>query len=333
LNNSILNLVAVFMTGFLLTYLLTPIIAKIMSYFKKTGIDVHKLDKPKIPEACGISIIISMTVSVILLILLFPQFEMEFLAFIISGLIAGVIGFIDDLKSLGARMKPFLTAFSCIPILILGTYNPYPILPFIGKVRLTLVYPFLLPFALAVPANAVNMMDVFNGSMTATSSIILFTLFACLMLAGKLEYAALVLALLGCLIAFYLFNRYPAKVFAGDTGSLFIGASIGALAILGSIELVVIVALMPYIMNAFYGLSTVGRLYERRELKTRPIKLINNGKLAITKDKKAPMTLTRLILVRGALKEYEIIKKMCILTAVASVLAIITYLFIGAVRI
>jgi len=333
LNNSILNLAAVFMTGFLLTYLLTPIIAKIMSYFNKTGIDVHKLDKPKIPEACGISIIISMTVSVILLILLFPQFGTEFLAFIISGLIAGVIGFIDDLKGLGARMKPFLTAFSCIPILILGTYNPYPILPFIGKVRLTLVYPFLLPFALAVPANAVNMMDVFNGSMTATSGIILFTLFTCLMLAGKLEYAALALALLGCLIAFYLFNRYPAKVFAGDTGSLFIGASIGALAILGSIELVVIVALMPYIMNAFYGLSTVGRLYERRELKSRPIKLINNGKLAITKDKKAPMTLARLILVRGSLKEYEIVRKMCTLTAIASILAIITYLLTGAVRV
>ena len=301
-----------------------------MFYFNKTGIDVHKLDKPKIPEACGISIIVAMTVSVILLILLFPQFRTEFLAFIISGLIAGVIGFIDDLTNLGARMKPFLTAFSCIPILILGTYNPYPILPFIGKVRLTLVYPLLLPFALAVPANAVNMMDVFNGSMTGTSSIILFTLFACLMLAGKLEYAALALALLGCLIAFYLFNRYPAKVFAGDTGSLFIGASIGALAILGSIELVVIVALMPYIMNAFYGLSTVGRLYERRELKSRPIKLINNGKLAVTKDKKAPITLVRLILARGPLKEYEIVKKMCILTAIASILAIITYLFIGA---
>ena len=326
--NSIFYFAAVFALGFLLTYLLTPTIAKAMLHLNKVGIDVHKLKKPRIPEMGGISIIIAMIVSTAALIFLFPHFKIEFLSFILSCAIAGIIGFIDDLKSLGARTKPLLTALSCIPILVLGTYNPHPILPFIGKVRLTLVYPFLLPFAFAVPANAVNMMDVFNGSMSGTCSIISLSLFVCLLLLGRVEYAALALVLSGCLIAFHLFNKYPAKVFAGDTGSLFIGASIGALAILGSIEVAAIVALIPFIMNAFYGLSTVGKLYERKELKSRPIKLLNDGKLNVTSDKRAPMTLTRLILAKGSLKEYEIVKTMLMLVMISSILAIFTQLLI-----
>ena len=63
----------------------------------------------------------------------------------------------------------------------------------------------------------------------------------------------MLLDLLAVLLAFYYFNRYPAKVFDGDTGSLAVGAALGALAILGRIETVVVVALIPHIMNAFYG--------------------------------------------------------------------------------
>ncbi len=55
-----------------------------------------------------------------------------------------------------------------------------------------------------------------------------------------------------------------------------------ALAILGRMEVVVVVALMPQIMNAFYGLSSVGRLYERREIRQRPTKLLDDGRLAAT---------------------------------------------------
>ena len=142
---------------------------------KKTlGEDIHKVEKPKIPEICGLAILIGTILTVIFLIFLNIQNKVDYISFILCGMMAGMIGFYDDLKNLGANKKAVLTAFACIPIFLLGTYHPYPILPFIGGVRLTIVYPILIPFAIAIPSNAVNMMDVFNGSMTGTCAIISF---------------------------------------------------------------------------------------------------------------------------------------------------------------
>ncbi len=326
--NPILPILVISSLGFLLTYALTPIIAKVMVHFRRVGIDVHKIEKPEIPEMCGLSIVIGMTTSVAILILIYPMYRVEFSYFILSTIIAAIIGFIDDLRSLGAKLKPFLTAFSCVPILIAGIYFPYPALPFIGRTRLTIIYPLLLPFAFAVPANAVNMMDVFNGSMTGTCSIISLALIACLLLSGRFEYAVVASAMFGCIIAFYLFNKYPAKAFAGDTGSLFIGASIGALAVVGQIEVAAVVALIPNIMNAFYGLTTVGRLFERKELKYRPTVMLKDGRLDATRYKRAPLTLARMILAKEPLNEFGIVKIMLLLTLISSILAVLTQLII-----
>lgn len=326
--NNIFYLLIAFILGFIITFILTPIIAKIMKNFNKVGVDIHKLEKPEIPEICGLSILISMILTIAILISLNTQNVLEYISFILAGIIAGMIGLYDDLTSLGANKKAILTASACIPILLLGTYNPYPILPFIGGVRLTIIYPILLPFALAVPSNAVNMMDVFNGSMIGTCAIISFTMIICLVLVGEIQCALLATALLGCLLAFYIYNKYPARVFSGDTGSLFIGASIGSLAIIGNIEVATVVALFPYIMNAFYGLATVGKLYERREMKSRPTKLLPNAKLDVTDEEKSPMTLARIILAREPLEEYKVVRIMFMLTLISSILAIITQIII-----
>jgi len=114
-------------------------------------------------------------------------------------------------------------------------------------------------------------------------------------------------------------------VFSGDTGSLAVGAALGGLAILGRLEIVVVVALMPQIMNAFYGLSSVGRLYERREIIQRPTKLLEDGRLSATEEKNAPITLARLILAAGPTGEREVVRGMMLLTITSSILAVLTY--------
>lgn len=115
------------------------------------------------------------------------------------------------------------------------------------------------------------------------------------------------------------------KVLDGDTGSLAVGSALAALAILGRIEAVMIVALIPHIMNAFYGLASVGRLYERREIRQRPIRLLEDGRLEASADKSAPITLTRLILASGPMTEKGIVRGMIFLTLVSSTLAILTF--------
>jgi UDP-N-acetylglucosamine--dolichyl-phosphate N-acetylglucosaminephosphotransferase len=294
----------------------------------RTGVDIHKTAKPTIPEMCGISIIAGTVVSTLLSMLIFPDYRLSFAAFLLGSTIAGVIGVADDIRPLSPRAKPALTALAAIPILALGTYSPHPSLPFIGATRLTLVYPLLVFFAIAVPSNAVNMMDVFNGAMPATCSVVSVATAICLLLSGKVVEATIPLGLLGALLAFYLYNRYPAKVFAGDAGSLFTGAALGSIAVLGRIEVATVVAMMPHIMNAFYGLFSIGRLYEHREVKSRPTILRPDGKLEVTSDKSAPVTLTRLILAQGALGEKSIVHMMIALAVFSSMLAILTQLLI-----
>lgn len=322
---SIAGIALVFVVTLVATFLATPNLARILKKRGITGKDVHKPSKPEIPEMCGLAILLGLAVGVVISVFFFPNDVLVYAAFIGTVLIAGAIGVADDRRPLGARAKPLLTAVACIPILLLRTYDPNPIVPLVGPVRLTLVYPLLIPIALAVTSNAVNMMDVMNGAMPGTVSVICAVATVVLLASGETEVAAISVALLAAMLAFYYFNRFPAKVFSGDTGSLAVGAALGAIAIMGRIETVMMVALIPHIMNAFYGLASVGRLYERREIRQRPTRLLEDGRLEASSDRNAPITLTRLILAAGPLGEKEIVRAMIFLTVVSSLLAIITY--------
>jgi UDP-N-acetylglucosamine--dolichyl-phosphate N-acetylglucosaminephosphotransferase len=322
---SSVTIALVFAVSFFVTFTTTPIIGRVMQRHGIAGKDVHKLGMKELPEMCGLAILIGLTVGLAIYTIVFPSATRETAAFIGTVLIAGAIGLVDDLRPLSARIKPLLTASACVPILVLGTYDPFPVIPFVGPVRFTIVYPLLIPVALAVTSNAVNMMDVMNGAMAGTVSVICVAVTAILLVSGKQGTAALALALLATLLAFYYFNRYPAKVFGGDTGSLAVGAALGALAILGRIETVMVVALIPHIMNAFYGLTSVGRLYERREITQRPTILLKNGNMQASSEGKAPITLARLILAAGPLGEREIVRGMIMLTIISSFLAVLTF--------
>jgi UDP-N-acetylglucosamine--dolichyl-phosphate N-acetylglucosaminephosphotransferase len=326
------SLAFIFIITFLATFTATPAVAKLTKRRGIIGEDVHKLTKVKIPEMCGLAILVGLTVGITAFAALRPSALREAVAFLGTVLIAGGIGIIDDLRPLGARVKPLLTAVACLPILVLGTYVPDPVIPLLGPVRLTLVYPIMIPVAIAVTSNGINMMDIMNGSMPGTVAIIAAAATAVLLISGKLTTAYLAAGLLAAMLAFYYFNRYPSRVFGGDTGSLAVGAALGAIAILGRIETVMVVAMIPHIMNAFYGLASVGGLRERREIPQRPIKLLDNGLLEASIEKGAPVTMARLILCEGPLGERDIVRGIMILTAVSSCLALLTYWITVAVR-
>jgi len=323
--SSAVSLGITFIVTFIVTFAATPIVAREMKKRGITGEDIHKLSKPPVPEMCGLAVIVGMVIGVVVYSLISPAAVREVIAFIGTVLIAGSIGVVDDLHPLGARTKPLLTALACIPILVLGTYVPYVEIPLVGVVRFTIVYPVLIPIALAVTSNSINMMDVMNGAMPGTVAIISLTVMGVLLWAGRTEAATLAGVLLAAMLAFYYFNRFPSKVFSGDTGSLSVGAALGAIAIMGRIEAVAIVALIPQIMNSFYGLASVRGLRERREILERPTRLLKDGKLQASAEKGAPVTLTRLILAAGPLGEKEIVRTMMFLTLVSCILALATY--------
>jgi UDP-N-acetylglucosamine--dolichyl-phosphate N-acetylglucosaminephosphotransferase len=322
---SLLSMGITFAVTFVVTFAVTPIVAKAMKQRGITGKDVHKLSKTEVPEMCGLAVIIGLVIGTVAYVVVWPGVIREAAAFVGTVLIAGAIGIIDDLHPLGARSKPALTALACIPILVLGTYVPYAEIPLVGLVRFTIVYPILIPVAIAVTSNSINMMDVMNGAMPGTVAIISLTIVGLLLWSGDTRTATLASILLAAMLAYYYFNRFPAKVFGGDTGSLSVGAALGALAIFGRIEAVTVVALIPQIMNSFYGLASVRGLRERREILQRPTQLLENGLLRASTEKGAPVTLARLILVARPWGEREVVRGMMVLTTVSCILAVFTY--------
>ncbi len=323
--HSAVPIIVTFTVAFIVTFIATPAVGSAMKRRGITGEDVHKVTKVRVPEMGGIAILVGLTTGAIATAVLAPNSTIEILAFTGTVLIAGTIGILDDLRPLGARMKPLLTAIACLPILILGTYDPFPTIPLIGRVSLTVLYPLLIPIAIAVTSNAVNMMDVMNGSMAGTVAVIAAAVTMIFLASGDVHTASIAAALLAVMLAFYYFNRFPAKIFGGDTGSLAVGAALGALSILGRIETVMIVALIPQIMNAFYGLASVRGLRERRQIHQRPIRLLSNGTLEASTEKGAPVTIARLLLAAGPLHEKDIVRGMVGLTVVSSMLALLTY--------
>jgi UDP-N-acetylglucosamine--dolichyl-phosphate N-acetylglucosaminephosphotransferase len=318
-----LGALVVFIVGFVTCFFSLPFVMKIMRMRGIVGRDIHKKERPTIPEMGGICIIAGLTLSTLAGIALLPENTIVFMSFFSTTLISGVIGAIDDLKPLNARVKPFLTMFAGVPILVLGSYAPSIVFPLIGGTRLTMVYPLLIPLVMAVTSNAVNMMDPFNGVMAGTSLIITLTLLASAIIFGNQNAIILCCMLLGVLLAFFYYNRYPSRVFSGDVGSLSVGAALGAISIIGRLEVVAVVAFMPQIMNAFYGLSTIGRLYERREV-NRPVKVLEDNRLIASADPEAPLTLARFVLARGPLYEYEASIIFITLSAISGLLALIT---------
>ena len=309
--------------GFASSLFSMPLVMKFMRSRGIVGIDIHKKNRPSIPEMGGLAVLIGVAASTLTAILLTPGKTRLLISFLSAALIAGAVGAADDLKPMNAKVKPLLTLLSGIPILLLGAYDPHPVFPIIGQTRLTIVYPLMIIVALAVTSNAVNMMDPFNGTMSGTCTVIATALIFSSLLLGRDDGLLLSLCIFGPLLVLYLFNRYPARVFSGDVGSLSIGAALGAVAILGRLEIVAVIAFAPQIMNAFYGLSTIGHLYERREV-PRPVTVLEDGRLMATPHPDAPITLARMILARGPLHEREAARIFIIISAISGILAVFT---------
>ncbi len=320
----------VFSASFLSTFLAMP---KVVDFSKKRGFvgrDVHKDGQPIVPEMGGLGVLFGVIVGFSAHCLAFLEVDVRLAAFTGCVLMAGAIGVWDYLRVLGGTAKTLLTVIACTPIVIGWLVSPSevvigrPELPFVGSLRLTIIYWALLPFAIAVPANAVNMIDTFNGVMPITSTFSVLALLISSLILERWEAAFMCLLLLGALMGFLPYNLYPARVFASDVGSLAVGAGIGAIAVLGRLEIVGMVSLMPQIMNAFYILTSVKGLLERRQMAERPTVVLGGNVIAANRSEKAPMTLANLILSKGPLREPDLVKAYAVLSLFSFVLALVT---------
>ena len=153
-----------------------------------------------------------------------------------------------------------------------------------------------------------------------------FSLSVALFILQNYEIALVSLPLGFVSLAFYKYHKLPSKIFPGDSGALTLGAMYGVIAIVGHVEIVAAVAILPAVINSFLFLSSVKKIVEHRQIKTKPVDHDEEFRLRATNDKNAPITLVRLILAGEPMTEKQIGHAIFKLTIFSGILAIITAL-------
>ena len=141
-------------------------------------------------------------------------------------------------KGLSARGKLILQiAIACLPVMFV-TISGRTFLTF-GEYTLNLgyLYPVFGIFLITGVSNAVNLTDGLDG--LAASNMVVSTLALAIinLIMGNIDIAIICASVMGACLGFLYFNRHPAKVFMGDTGSLALGGVLGTIAVMGKFEL------------------------------------------------------------------------------------------------
>lgn len=219
-----------FMLGLFCTLVQIPAISRLaisIGVLDKT--DDRKIHRGEIPRLGGIAIFSS----VFLAVLLFSSLDGKIRAYLTGGIIIFLVGLTDDLQGLTSRQK-FIGEFIAATVtIVIGDLSITSIGNLFGSGEL-LLGQLSLPFtivALVGVINAVNLIDGLDGlagGITAIASLG-FLVFA--WLSGNLDLVYVLAALIGATLGFLKYNTHPAQIFMGDSGSLFLGYSLGFSAI------------------------------------------------------------------------------------------------------
>ncbi len=311
------------MVAFSVVFVMTPPLIKVLEKRNFTVKDMNKKEDIMVARPGGIAIITGIIASEIVLYA-FLQMN-EILAILITTFAAFVIGYVDDRKVMGGWFKPVALAIAAIPIIALGTYDSNLAFPLFGTVQIPVLYLVLIIFMIPITGNTINSIDVLNGVASGFMIIASFSLSLCLFIVQNYEIAVVSLPLGFVSLAFYKYHKIPSRIFPGDSGALTLGAMYGAIAIVGGVEIIAAVALLPAVINSFLFLSSVKRIVEHRQIKRKPVVHTDDFRLKTTDDKKAPVTLVRLILAGGGpMTEKQVGIAIFKLAVFSGVLAVIT---------
>ena len=191
---------------------------------------------------------------------------------LVMALAFGSIGFLDDFFKMKYKRNLGLTsiqkfmlqlAISALFLYVMykqGAMSSHLYIPFVGVTFEVhpLVYIFIAMFIMVGCDNAVNITDGVDGLSSSVTLPVLAFFTAAAVLKGKYDLALLPASLFGGLIAYLFYNWHPAKVFMGDTGSLFLGGIVCGLAFALDMPLILILVGFVYICETLSVILQVG---------------------------------------------------------------------------
>ncbi|MEG1779323.1 MAG: phospho-N-acetylmuramoyl-pentapeptide-transferase, partial [Oscillospiraceae bacterium] len=294
----ILTAVIAFVVTSVLGLVVIPFLHKLK--YGQTILDIgpswHK-KKQGTPTMGGIMFVVGITIAAVVGYLYFAAANKEnmlpgqnlgttkFLLGLVMAFLFGCVGFLDDYikvvkkrnEGLSAGQKSFfqllIAAAYLITLYIAGDSSTVVIIPFLGQFDMGLFYyPFMI-FIIVGVVNAVNLTDGIDGLASSVTLVVALCFMCISTLLSSWQMNILATALAGGCMGFLVWNFYPAKVFMGDTGSLFLGGLVVAIAfglnmpvILALVGIVYLIETLSVIMQV-----TSFKLTGKRIFKMSPI--------------------------------------------------------------
>jgi UDP-N-acetylglucosamine--dolichyl-phosphate N-acetylglucosaminephosphotransferase len=325
----------------IVSFIITVISTKfLMSYFFSAGIvaeDKNKEKTIKLPGSGGVAVAFGIVVGILVYIfggsfVFTPVLSISnLMAIALSIMLIAFVGFLDDVnvKSKSVRttgmmdirqglkqwQKPLLTVVGALPLIAINAGVSIVSIPLIGQVDLGLLYPlFVLPLAIIFVPNAVNLLGGFNGleagtTLVASLGFLIYSVFF-----GTYTGALISSILFASLLAFLLFNAYPAKILSGDSLPYTIGAAFVAIMAMGEAESFGVIIFIPWIVEFF--------LHARKKFDVTDLGIRQkDGTLKAPYGKKI-YSLTHVMMNLKRMKEYEVPIYLCLVEGAFVVLAL-----------
>ena len=238
-----------FILALAISFACTPAVRMLAIKIKAVDVpkDNRRMHKVPIPRMGGLAIFAGFLVSV----LFFVPLGTEFRSILIGALILVVLGIIDDIVALKPKTKfagqiiaALIPALSGVSIH--GIVNPF--VP--GQYSTLGIFsiPFTVIWIVGI-TNAVNFIDGLDGLACGVSAIATVTMFIIAVLFGEIYIALMMAALAGACLGFLPYNMNPAKIFMGDTGSMFLGYILATVSIQGLFKFYAVISFaVPFIL-------------------------------------------------------------------------------------
>ena len=233
------------------------------------------------PTMGGMIFIIACSVSAIIV----SRESIETIMLIFLSVSFGIVGFVDDFIKVKLKRNLGLTELQKLMLQIVASIlfvwvlkdkltNMNVIIPFTKiSVNIGMWYLPLCVLAAISTVNAVNLTDGLDGLASSISIVVtIFFVFTAYLLKSY-SVAIFGCSLIGGTAAFLIFNKYPAKIFMGDTGSLFLGGAIAGMALLTGTPLFLIIAGGMFVIETVSVIIQVGfyKLTKKRVFKMAPL--------------------------------------------------------------
>lgn len=271
----------------ILTPLLIPVLRRLKfgQEIREEGPAWHA-KKSGTPTMGGIAIAISVVVASLFAGFCFLLDWSKVICLAIGALLFGLVGYSDDYikvvkkRNLGLTSKQKFLAQLAVAVIVTvyaiyaGVIDQEIIIPFIKRpVNIGIFAPILIVFVQLAVVNSVNLNDGLDGLASSVTLVVSVFLTVCAIKLGDLEVAMFMAATAAACLGFLFFNANPAKIFMGDTGSLFLGGCVALGAIMLKLPLILIIAGGVYLMETLSVILQVAsfKLTGKRIFKMSPI--------------------------------------------------------------